>query len=82
MPDDQTRGPGAGRRPVPDVVGASTRVNVAFPFSNIKVQEPSKDVAELAAVVEALAEVVGELAPGPGADDLLRRAREVAARLR
>ena len=35
----------------PEVVAPSSRVNVAFPFSQIKVTEPSKELAELAGLV-------------------------------
>ena len=49
---------------------ASTRssarcVNVAFPFSQIRVQEPSAELTELAVLVCDLAAAVAELAPGP-----------------
>ena len=82
MPDDHTDAESQGRRPVAEVLGASTRVNVAFPFSQIRVEEPSKDLVELAAVVELLAEVVAGAEPGSGADVVLARARSLAARLR
>ena len=48
----------------------TTRVNVAFPFSQIKVQEPSKDLTELAGLVRELTDVLTEVAPGPKTADL------------
>ena len=45
-----------------DVV--TTRVNIAFPFSQIRVQEPSEDLATLAALVRDVAELLTEVAPG------------------
>lgn len=62
-----------------DVV--TTRVNVALPFSSIKVQEPSADLAELAKLVRALADLVADIAPGPKAQELSKQAKAVAARL-
>jgi hypothetical protein len=63
-----------------DVV--TTRVNVAFPFSQIKVQEPSEDVAELAELVGALAALLVDVAPGPKAQALRKRAQALATRLK
>ena len=59
----------------------TTRVNVAFPFSQIRVQEPSEDVAALAALVRDVAELLTDLAPGSKAQELEERARALAARL-
>ena len=41
----------------------STRVNVAFPFSQIKIEQPTEDVAELAGLVRDLAVAVADVAP-------------------
>jgi len=60
----------------------TTRVNVAFPFSQLRIQEPSDELRELAAVVRGLADLVAEVAPGPTANDLGERARALAARLK
>lgn len=66
----------------PAEVTSSTRVNVAFPFSQVKISEPSAELAELAALVEDLAELVAGKSPGPAAADLRRRAHELAGQLR
>jgi hypothetical protein len=75
-----------GEHPVPakrpGSLDTSTRVNVAFPFSQIRVLEPTKELLELAAVVEGLAAAVRDLAPGPEADELSARAGAVIAALR
>jgi len=59
----------------------TTRVNVAFPFSQIKVEEPSKELAALAALVGELADLLADLAPGPKAQELGERAHALAAGL-
>jgi hypothetical protein len=64
------------------VVAPSTRVNLALPFSKIQTAEPSKELSELAALVEELADVVRGLAAGPEADRICDRASALAARLR
>ncbi|MCU1464144.1 MAG: hypothetical protein JWM72_72 [Actinomycetia bacterium] len=60
----------------------TTRVNIAFPFSRIRVQEPSADLAELAALVRDLAAAVADVAPGPKTAELGKRAEALAARLK
>ena len=57
-------------------------MNVAFPFSQIRVQEPTRELIELAAVVEGLAALVQERFPGDEADALSARAGVVVAALR
>lgn len=70
-------------RQAPGVVAPTTRVNLALPFSKITVEEPGKDVAELASVVAALAAVMERTATGmPEAAELRKRAEALAARLR
>jgi hypothetical protein len=70
-------------RPGPVVVRPTNRVNVAFgPFSKIEIQEPSKEFAELAALVADLVTIVEGLAPGPKAGKLRQQAQMLAARLR
>jgi len=59
----------------------STRVNVAFPFSQIKIEQPTEDVAELAGLVRDLAAAVADVAPGPKTAQLVQRADALAARL-
>src|SRR3954454_22092836 len=60
----------------------TTRVNVAFPFSQIRVQEPRADLTELAVLVRDLAAAVANLAPGPKTIELGKRAEALAARLK
>jgi hypothetical protein len=69
-------------QPAPNADVVTTRVNVAFPFSQIKVQEPSKDLSELAALVGELADVLADVAPGPKAQEFKERAQALATRLK
>jgi hypothetical protein len=62
-------------------VNSSTRLNVALPFSQFKIQEPSDHLAALTALVEELADLVADAAPGPQADAVRRRAHELASRV-
>lgn len=66
----------------PARVDSSTRVNVALPFSQFKIQEPSDHLRALTAVVEDLADLVAGAVPGPQAESLLRRAHELASQIR
>jgi hypothetical protein len=75
-PDDQ-----ASKR-VPARVNSNTRVNVALPFSQFKIQEPSDHLVALTALVEELADLVAGEAPGPEADALRNRAHELASQVR
>ena len=59
----------------------TTRVNVAFPFSQIKVQQPSEDLVALAALVRDLADALAEIAPESKARELADQARALALRL-
>jgi hypothetical protein len=63
-----------------DVV--TTRVNVAFPFSQIKVREPSEELAALAVLVRELAELLADIAPESKAPELEKRAQALATRLK
>ena len=71
----------ASRR-APARVDSSTRVNVALPFSQFKIQEPSDHLLALAAVVEELADLVAGAVPGPQAEDLRHRAHELTSQIR
>jgi hypothetical protein len=73
-PDD-----GLSRR-APARVDSSTRVNVALPFSQFKIQEPSDHLLALTALVEDLANLMADKMPGQDAEGLRRRARELAGR--
>ena len=59
----------------------TTRVNVAFPFSQIKVEAPSEELTALAALVHELADVLAEVAPGSKAQELAERAQALTNRL-
>jgi len=59
----------------------STKVNVAFPFSQIRVEEPSAELAELAVVVRELAYLVADIAPGARSAELADRAAALATKL-
>jgi hypothetical protein len=69
-------------RVAPGVVAPTNRINVALPFSKIQVDEPSKDLGELAALVAELAAVVERVAPGEESRRLQDRADRLAAHLR
>jgi hypothetical protein len=65
----------------PEVVAPSSRVNVAFPFSQIKVTEPSKELAELAGLVYDLVEAMDPWLPEDQQEELRGRARALRERL-
>ena len=79
MPEPNSEGSKAKRAPETEVV--TTKVTVAFPFSQIKLQEPSEDLAAIAALLRELAALLADVAPGSRARDLEKRARAVANRL-
>jgi hypothetical protein len=66
----------------PNAEVVTTKVNVAFPFSQIKVQEPSEELAELAVLLCELTDLVADIAPGSRAPELGKRARALATRLK
>ena len=75
--------PEQGRvRPGPQVVAPSNRVNVAFPFSQIKVEEPSRELADLASLVVDLLAELSEWVPEERLGELRERAERVRERLR
>jgi len=51
----------------------SNRVNIAFPFSEIKLEEPSKELAELAALVFDLIGTMAEWVPEDRLEELRTR---------
>ena len=69
-------------RPAPAIVTPLTKVNLALPFSKITVEEPGRDIAELASIVAALAAVMERTADDPFLPELHKRAEALAARLR
>ncbi len=75
----------AGAAPVaaaPSVTGPSHRLNIAFPFSQIKLEEPSKELAELAALVFDLVGTMAEWVPEDRLEDLRARAQALRDALR
>jgi hypothetical protein len=82
MTDRQTAGTARRTRLAPAVVTPLTKVNLALPFSKITIEEPGKDLAELASVVAALAAVMERTADEPFLPELRERAEVLAARLR
>ena len=82
MADRQTAATARRKFPAPAIVTPLTKVNLALPFSKITVEEPGKDLAELASVVAALAAVLEWTADDPFLPELRKRAEALAARLR
>jgi hypothetical protein len=82
MSADASGEPRSHPRSAPEVVAPTNRINVALPFSKIQIDEPSKELGELAAVVAELAAAVERVAPGEKSRRLRERAEEVVAKLR
>ena len=82
MAGQESAGTARRARLAPAIVTPLTRVNLALPFSKIAVEEPSRDTAELASIVAALAAVMERTADDPFLPELRRRAEALAARLR
>ncbi len=79
----ETNGQRRGKtRLAPEVVSPSHQVNVAFPFSQIKVEEPSRDLAELASLLLDLIGTMAEWVPEDHLEELSARARVLYDRLR
>ena len=81
MADRQSTDTARRARPAPAVVTPLTKVNLALPFSKITVEEPGKDIAELASIVAALAAVIERTADDPFLPELRKRAEALATRL-
>ena len=82
-PSDSNGGGGKhSRKAAPGVVAPSSRVNVAFPFSQIKLQEPSHELTELAGVVVDLVAAMAEWVPEDKLEDLRSRAQSIHESLR
>jgi hypothetical protein len=62
--------------PGPESVTGNTRVNVAFPFSKITVQEPSSELVELSTIVSDFITALAEWVP----EDKLTRSKSVRKR--
>ena len=72
----------ATRPPRPPVVIPTNKVTVALPFSKITIEEPGRELAELAAIVAELATLVADATTEPEATELQLRAQALAARMR
>ena len=79
--DDSGVQPSSKARSAPEVVAPTNRVNVALPFGSIHIEESSKDLAELAAVMAELVSIVEGLKPGPRTKKLREQAQALAARV-
>jgi hypothetical protein len=64
------------------VIAPSSRMNIAFPFSQIKLEEPSKELAELSALVFDLVETMAEWVPEDRLEELRTRAQLLRDALR
>jgi hypothetical protein len=65
----------------PEVKNASSRVTIAFPFSQIKTQEPSAELAELAALFADLVQALDGVVSGNRLREIHERAQALRARL-
>ena len=72
---------GAEDRSAPKNVTGHTRVNVAFPFSKISVQEPRSELIELAALMADLVGVLAEWVPEETLAEIRTRAEALCTRL-
>ena len=81
MADRQTAAAARRTLPAPAIVTPLTKVNLALPFSKITVEEPAKDLAELASIVAALTAVMERTVDEPFLPELRKRAEALAARL-
>jgi len=81
MADRQTAAAARRTLPAPAIVTPLTKVNLALPFSKITVEEPGKDLAELASIVAALTAVMERTVDEPFLPELRKRAEALAARL-
>ncbi|HXZ61451.1 MAG TPA: hypothetical protein VEG62_01825 [Acidimicrobiales bacterium] len=81
-PEPDAGGSGSARNGVARGVSSSSRVNVAFPFSQIKLQEPSRELTDLAAVMVDLVAAMAEWIPEERLEDLRSRAESIYESLR
>ena len=66
----------------PEVHTANTHVTIAWPFSQIKLQEASAELGELADLLSELVEALAGLVPEDRLGSLRERAEELRTRLR
>ena len=72
----------APQKTAPERVTSTTHVNVALPFAKLEVHEPSEHLLALTTLVQDLAGLLARTTPSPEAEDLLRRAEGLAAKIR
>jgi hypothetical protein len=65
----------------PTVSAPMSKVTIAFPFSQIRTQEPSDELRELARIVVELADRIAALQPSAELDLLAGQSRALFARL-
>jgi hypothetical protein len=82
MADRRTTPTARQKVPAPAIVTPLTKVNLALPFSKITVEEPGKDLAELASIVAALAAVLERTMDDPFLPELRKRADALTTGLR
>ena len=58
-----------------------SKVTIAFPFSQIKSQEPSEAMRELTLIVAQLTDQVAKLAPSPETDALVSQVESLIVKL-
>ena len=66
---------------VPKVNAPTSKVTIAFPFASIRMDDPSDELRELAAIVAELAEEVAKLRPSERNDELVTRVQGVITKL-
>jgi hypothetical protein len=66
---------------VPKVNAPTSKVTIAFPFASIRMDDPSDELRELAAIVAELAEEVAKLRPSERTDELVSRVHGVITKL-
>jgi len=80
MAKDDAKDP-KGKGENPSVSQGSTNVTIAFPFSNIKSEQATEELSELAGLVGALAEEIAEFRPSPRTKVLAELAQELVAKI-
>jgi hypothetical protein len=85
--ESESRAPAASEdtakaREASGVHNANTRVTIAWPFSQIKLQEASAELTDLAGLVGELIEALSDVVPEDRLAPLRERAEALRARLR
>ncbi len=77
-PEHKAKGEDAAK---PRVNAPTTRLNIAWPFSQIKTEEASKELAELADVVADLLVALEDVLPAGQRKELIERTEALRSRL-